>query len=86
MTATSGPGVSLMLEAIGLAVMTETPLVLVNIMRGGPSTGQPTKGQQGDVMQPKHQLQSKRCSTRQYKLSTSLRNTELLCLSSLMKL
>ena len=53
MTATSGPGVSLMLEAIGLAVMTETPLVIVNIMRGGPSTGQPTKGQQGDVMQPK---------------------------------
>ncbi|NHI84226.1 MAG: 2-oxoacid:acceptor oxidoreductase subunit alpha [Candidatus Thorarchaeota archaeon] len=53
MTATSGPGASLMLEAVGLAVMTETPLVLVNIMRGGPSTGQPTKGQQGDVMQPK---------------------------------
>ncbi|MFW9981332.1 MAG: 2-oxoacid:acceptor oxidoreductase subunit alpha [Candidatus Thorarchaeota archaeon] len=53
MTATSGPGVSLMLEAIGLAVMTETPLVLVNIMRGGPSTGQPTRGQQGDVMQAK---------------------------------
>jgi 2-oxoglutarate ferredoxin oxidoreductase subunit alpha len=53
MTATSGPGVSLMLETIGLAVMTETPLVLVNIMRGGPSTGQPTRGQQGDVMQPK---------------------------------
>jgi 2-oxoglutarate ferredoxin oxidoreductase subunit alpha len=53
MTATSGPGVSLMLEAVGLAVMTETPLVLVNIMRGGPSTGQPTRGQQGDVMQPK---------------------------------
>ena len=53
MTATSGPGVSLMLEAIGLAVMTETPLVIVNIMRGGPSTGQPTRGQQGDVMQAK---------------------------------
>ncbi|MFO7837454.1 MAG: 2-oxoacid:acceptor oxidoreductase subunit alpha [Candidatus Thorarchaeota archaeon] len=53
MTATSGPGVSLMLEAIGLAVMTETPLVLVNIMRGAPSTGQPTRGQQGDVMQAK---------------------------------
>jgi 2-oxoglutarate ferredoxin oxidoreductase subunit alpha len=53
MTATSGPGVSLMMEAIGLAVMTETPLVLVNIMRGGPSTGQPTRGQQGDVMQAK---------------------------------
>jgi len=47
MTATSGPGVSLMLE------MTETPLVLVNIMRGGPSTGQPTRGQQGDIMQAK---------------------------------
>ncbi|MHA1864739.1 MAG: 2-oxoacid:acceptor oxidoreductase subunit alpha [Candidatus Thorarchaeota archaeon] len=53
MTATSGPGVSLMLEAIGLAVMTETPLVIVNIMRGGPSTGQPTRGQQGDIMQAK---------------------------------
>jgi 2-oxoglutarate ferredoxin oxidoreductase subunit alpha len=53
MTATSGPGVSLMLEAVGLAVMTETPLVLVNIMRGGPSTGQPTRGQQGDIMQAK---------------------------------
>ena len=53
MTATSGPGVSLMLEAVGLAVMTETPLVIVNIMRGGPSTGQPTRGQQGDIMQAK---------------------------------
>jgi 2-oxoglutarate ferredoxin oxidoreductase subunit alpha len=53
MTATSGPGVSLMLESVGLAVMTETPLVIVNIMRGGPSTGQPTRGQQGDVMQAK---------------------------------
>ena len=53
MTATSGPGASLMQEAIGLAVITETPLVLVNIMRGGPSTGQPTRGQQGDVMQAK---------------------------------
>ena len=53
MTATSGPGVSLMLESVGLAVITETPLVLVSIMRGGPSTGQPTKGQQGDIMQAK---------------------------------
>lgn len=51
MTATSGPGVSLMLENIGLAVMTEAPCVIVNVMRGGPSTGQPTKGAQGDVMQ-----------------------------------
>ena len=51
MTATSGPGISLMLENLGLAVMTEAPLVVVNVMRGGPSTGQPTGGAQGDVMQ-----------------------------------
>jgi 2-oxoglutarate ferredoxin oxidoreductase subunit alpha len=51
MTATSGPGFSLMQENIGLAVMTETPLVLVNVMRGGPSTGQPTMPGQQDVMQ-----------------------------------
>lgn len=51
MTATSGPGFSLMQENIGLAVMTETPCVVVNIMRGGPSTGQPTKPGQQDVMQ-----------------------------------
>ena len=53
MTSTSGPGFSLMQENIGLAVMTETPLVLVNVMRGGPSTGQPTKTGQQDVMQAK---------------------------------
>jgi 2-oxoglutarate ferredoxin oxidoreductase subunit alpha len=51
MTATSGPGVSLMLENIGLAVMTETPCVVVNIQRGGPSTGLPTLTSQGDIMQ-----------------------------------
>jgi 2-oxoglutarate/2-oxoacid ferredoxin oxidoreductase subunit alpha len=51
MTATSGPGISLMLENIGLAVMTEAPCVIVNVMRGGPSTGQPTGGAQEDVMQ-----------------------------------
>jgi len=51
MTATSGPGISLMLENIGLAAMTEAPCVIVNVMRGGPSTGQPTMGAQGDVMQ-----------------------------------
>ena len=51
MTATSGPGVSLMLENIGLAVMTEAPCVIINVMRGGPSTGQPTMGAQADVMQ-----------------------------------
>jgi 2-oxoglutarate ferredoxin oxidoreductase subunit alpha len=53
MTATSGPGFSLMQENIGLAVMTEAPLVIVNIMRGGPSTGQPTMPGQQDVMQAK---------------------------------
>jgi len=53
MTATSGPGFSLMQENIGLAVMTETPCVIVNVMRGGPSTGQPTKSGQQDVMQAK---------------------------------
>jgi len=53
MTSTSGPGFSLMQENIGLAVMTETPCVIVNVMRGGPSTGQPTKTGQQDVMQAK---------------------------------
>lgn len=53
MTSTSGPGFSLMQENIGLAVMTETPCVIVNVMRGGPSTGQPTKTGQQDVMQTK---------------------------------
>lgn len=53
MTATSGPGFSLMQENIGLAVMTETPCVIVNVMRGGPSTGQPTMPGQQDVMQAK---------------------------------
>ena len=51
MTATSGPGFSLMMENIGFAVMTETPCVIVNIQRGGPSTGQPTMAAAGDMMQ-----------------------------------
>ncbi|MFC1513564.1 2-oxoacid:acceptor oxidoreductase subunit alpha [candidate division KSB1 bacterium] len=51
MTATSGPGFSLMQENIGYACMTETPCVLVNVQRSGPSTGQATKGAQGDMMQ-----------------------------------
>jgi 2-oxoglutarate ferredoxin oxidoreductase subunit alpha len=51
MTATSGPGFSLMQENIGYAFMTETPLVIVDIQRAGPSTGQATKCSQGDVMQ-----------------------------------
>lgn len=51
MTATSGPGFSLMQEAIGYAVMAEIPSVIVNVQRGGPSTGLPTSMAQGDVMQ-----------------------------------
>lgn len=51
MTATSGPGFSLMQEAIGYAVMTEVPCVIVDVQRGGPSTGLPTHASQGDVMQ-----------------------------------
>lgn len=49
MTATSGPGFSLMVEALGLASMTEVPIVVVNVQRGGPSTGLPTKTGQGDL-------------------------------------
>jgi len=51
MTATSGPGFSLMQEALGYAIMTEIPCVIANVQRGGPSTGLPTCGSQGDVMQ-----------------------------------
>jgi 2-oxoglutarate/2-oxoacid ferredoxin oxidoreductase subunit alpha len=53
MTATSGPGFSLMQESLGYAYMTEVPCVIVNVMRGGPSTGLPTKVSQADVMQAK---------------------------------
>lgn len=49
LTATSGPGLSLMSEAIGLAVAAEIPVVVVDVMRGGPSTGIPTKSEQGDL-------------------------------------
>ena len=48
-TITSGPGYSLKQEGLGLAVMAEIPLVVVNVQRGGPSTGQPTKAEQGDL-------------------------------------
>ncbi|MHA2396023.1 MAG: 2-oxoacid:acceptor oxidoreductase subunit alpha, partial [Candidatus Thorarchaeota archaeon] len=51
MTATSGPGFSLMQESIGYAIMTETPCVIVDVQRAGPSTGQATKAAQGDFMQ-----------------------------------
>ena len=57
MTATAGPGFSLMSEGIGLAWMTETPLVIVNVQRGGPATGLPTKTEQSDLyaaMTPAH--------------------------------
>lgn len=50
-TASSGPGIALKGEAVGLAVMTELPLVVVNIQRGGPSTGLPTKTEQADLLQ-----------------------------------
>jgi 2-oxoglutarate/2-oxoacid ferredoxin oxidoreductase subunit alpha len=49
-TVTSGPGYSLKQEAIGLAVMAEIPMVIINVQRGGPSTGQPTKAEQGDLL------------------------------------
>jgi 2-oxoglutarate ferredoxin oxidoreductase subunit alpha len=51
MTATSGPGFSLMQEALGYAIMAEIPCVIVDVQRGGPSTGLPTHGSQGDVNQ-----------------------------------
>ena len=51
MTATSGPGFSLMQEHIGFATMAEVPCVIVDVMRGGPSTGLPTSPSQGDIMQ-----------------------------------
>ncbi len=49
LTATSGPGLSLMMEGLGLAVTSETPVVVANVMRGGPSTGIPTKSEQSDL-------------------------------------
>jgi 2-oxoglutarate/2-oxoacid ferredoxin oxidoreductase subunit alpha len=51
MTATSGPGFSLMMENLGLGILTETPCVICNVQRGGPSTGLPTSVAQGDMMQ-----------------------------------
>ncbi|NQS99093.1 MAG: 2-oxoacid:acceptor oxidoreductase subunit alpha [candidate division Zixibacteria bacterium] len=54
MTATSGPGLSLMMENIGYAAMTETPMVIVDIQRAGPSTGQATRPGSGDILQVKY--------------------------------
>jgi len=53
-TTTSGPGFALKTEAVGLAIITELPLVIVNVQRGGPSTGLPTKTEQGDLLQAIH--------------------------------
>ena len=50
-TATSGPGIALKSEAIGLAITTELPMVIINVQRGGPSTGMPTKTEQADLLQ-----------------------------------
>mgnify|MGYP002177879731 CR=1 FL=1 len=50
-TSTSGPGISLKSEAIGLAVMTELPLIVIDVQRGGPSTGLPTQTEQADLLQ-----------------------------------
>ncbi len=54
MTVTSGPGISLMSEIIGFAVGVETPCVIVNVQRGAPTTGMPTVGVQGDMVQARH--------------------------------
>ncbi len=54
LTATSGPGISLKAENLGLAQMAEVPIVVVNVMRGGPSTGLPTRVSQGDIAQAKN--------------------------------
>ncbi len=54
MTVTSGPGFSLMQEGLGLAFATEIPIVIVNVMRQGPSTGMPTKPSQGDILQTQY--------------------------------
>lgn len=51
MTATSGPGLSLMIEMLGLAAMAEVPAVIVDVQRGGPSTGNPTRSEQSDLLQ-----------------------------------
>jgi len=54
MTATSGPGFSLMQEGLGYSIMAELPCIIVNVMRGGPATGTPTRTSQSDVMQARH--------------------------------
>src|SRR5208282_4013907 len=72
LTATSGPGFSLKQENIGFACMAEVPVVIVNVMRGGPSTGSPTMPAQGDVMQ-----------VRSFNLSETLRTPVILLLDEI---
>ena len=62
MTASSGPGISLKSEQIGLGFIAEIPLVIVNVMRGGPSTGLPTRVAQGDILQAKSPSHGDICS------------------------
>ena len=62
MTATSGPGISLKSEQIGYGFMAEIPLVVVDVMRGGPSTGLPTRVSQGDINQAKSPTHGDFCS------------------------
>lgn len=62
MTASSGPGISLKAEQIGLGFIAEIPLVVVNVMRGGPSTGLPTRVAQGDILQAKNPSHGDMCS------------------------
>lgn len=62
MTASSGPGISLKAEQIGLAFISEVPIVVVDVMRGGPSTGLPTRVAQGDVLQVKNPTHGDFCS------------------------
>ncbi len=62
MTASSGPGISLKAEQIGLGYIAEIPLVIVNVMRGGPSTGLPTRVAQGDILQAKNPTHGDVCS------------------------
>lgn len=62
MTASSGPGISLKAEQIGLAFIAEIPLVIVNVMRGGPSTGLPTRVAQGDILQARSPSHGDLCS------------------------
>ena len=87
MTATSGPGFSLMMENIGLGVMLETPCVVVDVQRAGPSTGLPTLVAQGDMMQARwgahghyeiirwSRIHRRRCLTSLYRPSTFPKNT-----------